>query len=57
MEDIYLNPALNMLTTLQVFERIIFLSTKSPKGKIEKVYSLDKGISEYVLVEQEDLVC
>jgi|GEM_PF-6127255 len=51
MEDLSLNPALSNLLKTHVFERIIFLSGKDQKGKVEKAYSLNKKISEYLLME------
>ena len=51
MEDLSLNPALSNLMSSHIFERIIFLSTKPPKGEIEKAYLLNKKISEYILME------
>ena len=47
LEDISLNPALNNLLNSHIFERLIFLNSKGPRGEIEKVYSLNKKTSEY----------
>jgi len=52
LEDLSLNPCLNNLLNLHIFERIIFLANKYPKGEIEKAYSLDKKISEYTIMEK-----
>ena len=49
LEDLSLNPALKSLINTHIFERIIFLSNKGRKGEIEKVYSLNKINSDYVL--------
>ena len=48
LEDISLNPALNNLLNSHIFERLVFLNSKGPRGEIEKVYSLNKKNSEYV---------
>lgn len=49
LEDISLNPALKSLMNNHIFERIIFLNNRGPKGEIEKAYSLNKINSDYVL--------
>jgi len=51
LEDITLNSCLNSLLNSNIFERIIFLANKYPKGEIDKVYSLNKKNSEYTLME------
>ena len=51
MEDLSLNSALSSLMSSHIFERIIFLGTGSPKGEIDKVYALNKKISEYLPME------
>ena len=49
LEDLSLNPAIKSLINTHIFERIIFISNKGEKGEIEKVYSLNKINSEYVI--------
>lgn len=49
LEDLSLNPALKSLMNSHIFERILFLSNKGPKGEIEKAYNLNKINSDYVL--------
>ena len=49
IEDIKFNPTLCELADNGVFERIIFLSDKKEKGKIEKVYTLNKIEKQYIL--------
>ena len=51
LEDISLNSCLNSLLNAHIFERIIFLANKYPKGEIDKAYSLNKKNSEYKLME------
>ena len=48
MEDIKLNPEISTLINTNIFERLIFLDEKK-KGEIDKVYSLNKINSEYIL--------
>ena len=48
LEEILLNPALESIIKLHIFERIIFLSNKGVKGDIEKIYVLNKINSEYI---------
>ena len=50
LEDISLNPALNNLLNSHIFERLVFLNPKGPRGEIEKVYSLNKKNSEYIQI-------
>ena len=50
LEDIYLNPSLNQLLKSHIIERIIILSNKQ-KGEIEKVYTLNKLNTEYIVGE------
>ena len=49
LEDLSLNPAIKSIMNSHIFERIIFLSDKGIKGDIEKVYTLNKINSDYVL--------
>lgn len=51
LEDISLNPALKNLLNTHIFERIVFLNHKGPKGDISKVYSLNKKNLEYIIME------
>ncbi len=51
LEEVAINPTLNKLLNLHVFERIIFLTDKNKKGDIDKVYNLNKKTSEYILME------
>lgn len=48
IEDIKLNPEIAKLLNTHIFERLIFLDEKR-KGEIDKVYSLNKINSEYIL--------
>lgn len=48
MEDLSLNPQLEMLIKRHIFERLVFLDEKQ-KGEISKVYLLDQINSEYIL--------
>lgn len=48
MEDLKLNPSLQTLIQLHIFERVIFLDKKT-KGEISKVYNLNRMNSEYIL--------
>lgn len=48
MEDILLNPEISKLIDTHIFERLIFLDEKR-KGEVDKVYSLNKINSEYIL--------
>lgn len=48
MEDIQLNPAISKLIKTHIFERLIFLD-KNVKGEIDKVYTLNRMNSEYIL--------
>jgi stage III sporulation protein AA len=47
LEDLELNPALNKLIKIHMFERIICLNSKE-KGKLSKVYELKKENKEYI---------
>ena len=49
LEDLSLNPAIKNLINIHVLERIIFIAAKGPKGEIEKVYTLNKINSDYVV--------
>jgi stage III sporulation protein AA len=48
LEDIQLNPAISKLIDMHIFDRLIFLNSKQ-KGEIDKVYTLNKINSEYIL--------
>ena len=50
MEEISINPTLKKLLNLHIFERIIFLTDKSKKAQIDKVYTLNKEKQEYTKV-------
>lgn len=49
-QDIYLNPILKELINKHIFERIIFLDNMK-KGKIEKIYRINKKTEEYEEME------
>lgn len=49
IEEIHLNPEISELLKMNIFERIIFLDTKQ-KGRISKVYELDKKNKEYKII-------
>ena len=49
IEEINLNPELTELLKKNIFEKIIFLDVKQ-KGKISKVYELDKKNKEYKII-------
>ncbi len=49
-QDIYLNPILKELINKHIFERIIFLDNIK-KGKIEKIYRINKKTEEYEEME------
>lgn len=51
LEEIAVNPTLNKLLKLHVFERIIFLTDKKRKAEVDKVYNLNKKASEYIVME------
>ena len=51
LKEISINPTLNQLLNLHVFERIIFLTDKKRKAEIEKVYSLNNKTTEYMIME------
>ena len=46
LEEVILNPVLKNLLNLHVFEKIIFLNTKT-KGNIKEVYELNKKNTTY----------
>ena len=47
LEDLKLNPALNKLIKINMFNRIVCLDSKQ-KGKISKIYKLDKNNLKYI---------
>ena len=49
LEDLSINPAIKNLINTHIFERIIFLNNKEIKGEVDKVYSLNKINSDYVI--------
>lgn len=49
LEDLELNPAISELIERQIFERLVFLD-KNTKGKIDKIYKLDKTKKEYKII-------
>lgn len=49
-QDVYLNPILKELINNHIFERIVFLDNVK-KGKIEKIYRINKKIEEYEEME------
>lgn len=49
LNDLKLNPAISKLIDTKIFERLIFLN-KEIKGEIDKVYTLNKMNSEYILL-------
>ena len=51
LKDLTLNPALDTLISSNVIEKIIFLQGRGKRGKIEKVYFLNKNRKEYMLEE------
>lgn len=48
LKDVQLNPAISKLIEMRIFEKLIFLD-KEIKGEIDKVYTLNKMNSEYIL--------
>lgn len=50
IEDLNLNPAISELIKRHIFERIVFLSNKGPKGEIEEVYAFNKVNNEYIII-------
>lgn len=50
LEELALNPIISEIFNKNIFERIVFLDVKE-KGKISKVYSLDKKNKEYVVLK------
>ena len=48
IEDLKLNPSLNILIENFCFDRIIFLSDKKEKCGIEKIYGLNKDEKIYI---------
>lgn len=51
LEEISINPTLKTLLKLNAFERVAFLSDKQKKAEIDKVYTLNKKTSEYIVME------
>ena len=51
LEEISINPILKQLLNLHIFEKIIFLTDKKRKAEIDKIYSLNKKTSEYLIIE------
>lgn len=51
-EDLNLNPSISELIKKQIFERLVFLDKKQ-KGKIEKVYTLNKINQEYKIINNK----
>ncbi|MCI8277290.1 MAG: hypothetical protein HFJ46_05140 [Clostridia bacterium] len=49
-QDVYLNPILKELVNNHIFEKIIFLDNLK-KGKIEKIYRINKKTEEYEEME------
>ena len=49
LEDLKLNPAIAELIEKNIFERLIFLD-KNNKGKVNKIYALDKINKEYKII-------
>lgn len=50
LEDLALNPSISELIEKHIFERLIFLGNKGPKGEIEKTYALGKVNKEYIVL-------
>ena len=51
LEDLYLNPIIKELISLNIIERIIFLDDKK-KGALKDIYYLDKQTKEYIKGEK-----
>ena len=49
LEDLKLNPAIAELIEKNIFERLLFLD-KNNKGKVNKIYKLDKINKEYKII-------
>lgn len=49
LEDLKLNPAIAELIEKNIFERLLFLD-KNNKGKVNKIYALDKINKEYKII-------
>ena len=49
LEDLELNPAINKLIHINIFDRIICLNPKE-KGKISKLYKLEKSSKKYTTI-------
>ena len=48
-KELKLNPSISKIMDKHIFDRIIFLD-KNIKGKVGKVYALDKINEEYVII-------
>ena len=49
LKELKLNPSISKIMDKHIFDRIIFLD-KNIKGKVGKVYALDKINEEYVII-------
>lgn len=49
LEDLELNPALNKLIQIKMFDRIVCLNSKE-KGKLSNVYKLEKNSKQYITI-------
>ena len=49
LQDLELNPALNKLIQIKMFDRIVCLNSKE-KGKLSNVYKLDKNSKQYITI-------
>ena len=49
LEDLKLNPAIAELIEKNIFEKLVFLDKKH-KGKVNKIYALDKINKEYKII-------
>ena len=55
LEEISINQSIKELLNSHIFERIIFLKPKGKRGRIEKIYALNKKNLEYVLMEEDKI--
>ena len=51
LEEICINPTLKTLLNIHIFEKIIFLKDTERKSEVDKVYTLNKKTSEYIVME------